>query len=248
MPARSRDRGMRDIAALPHPRQVHDRSALCRNRRSPSGPLRVVDDGRSGAIFLMRAPRRMPPFRVIVPAAALAAAGCAPTLELRPPSAALQTVYTASAGAAPSDAAVLDQWWTLYRDSQLDVLVGRALVEGTDARLALARLTEARAVRDGALSRFRLQGEPVIAGAVQRSASISGDGVGATSGSGAPSAPGVTLRSASAAFNVSYELDLFGRGRVAASGAGRIQNWMGDRAPRSESKRPLSSCRFRLSL
>jgi NodT family efflux transporter outer membrane factor (OMF) lipoprotein len=92
----------------------------------------------------------------------------------------------------------LDTWWLLFDDVQLTALVERALSNGLDARLAFARLEEARAIRGRALSSFAPQGS------LQGSADITGtenlDG----------QDPGST-RSVDVTFPVTWEIDLFGR-------------------------------------
>ena len=58
------------------------------------------------------------------------------------------TLPDAFAGAAPGDAgapAVTPDWWTLYRDPQLDALVAAARSRNADVRIAIAQLEEAEA-------------------------------------------------------------------------------------------------------
>ncbi len=169
-------------------------------------------------------------------AAALAAAGCAPSLHLREPRPATPARFEARGGVA-LDQAALDRWWLLFSDSQLTGLVEQALANGADARLALARLEEARAIRSAALSRFRVQGDLQANGSIQRNEVLSGGGLGALGGIGSgtgqpgqPAAPGGGLAGlgglfggdvdqASVNFNASWELDLFGRRGVTRRGA-----------------------------
>ncbi|MDZ4320789.1 MAG: TolC family protein, partial [Phenylobacterium sp.] len=60
----------------------------------------------------------------------------------------LPVAYEAPAGAALPDQA-LDRWWTVFDDPALIQLVDSALEQSHDARIAAARLDEARAVRRG---------------------------------------------------------------------------------------------------
>lgn len=189
--------------------------------------------------------RRSRPLR-LWPAVALAAAGCTPTLAVREPNPATPARFEAGTGAA-LDQAALDRWWLLFGDSQLTGLVEQALVNGTDARLALARLEEARAIRSAALARFRVQGDLQANGSIQRNEILSGGGLGALGAAvggiggapGQPSAPGQTtspggtpgglpglgglfggdVNQASVNFNASWELDLFGRRGATRRGA-----------------------------
>jgi NodT family efflux transporter outer membrane factor (OMF) lipoprotein len=98
---------------------------------------------------------------------------------------------------------VLDQWWRLYEDQDLTDLVEQALANAPDARLAAARLAAAKAIRSGALSAFNPQG--AVRGNLNRTETdqISG---------GSPLLPqsGET-KTAAGEFQVSWEIDLFGR-------------------------------------
>jgi NodT family efflux transporter outer membrane factor (OMF) lipoprotein len=106
----------------------------------------------------------------------------------------------------------LDQWWLLFGDAQLSDLVEHALASAPDARTALARLREAQAVRRGALTSYNPQGNPSLSASRSK-----------TEVSGLPAANAAALGEGSATalnagFNVSWEVDLFGR-RAAARGA-----------------------------
>src|SRR5690606_5668108 len=97
-------------------------------------------------------------------------------------------------------------WWTAFDDPQLTTLIEGALVEGFDTRIAATRLAEARAVRTSQLLQFGPQGN--IAGSARRTETDQIDGT-------AVDIPGFSTSGTSdrysAAFNVSWELDLFGR-------------------------------------
>jgi NodT family efflux transporter outer membrane factor (OMF) lipoprotein len=106
----------------------------------------------------------------------------------------------------------LDQWWLLFGDAQLSDLVEHALASAPDARTALARLREAQAVRRGALTSYNPQGNPSLSASRSK-----------TEVTGLPAANAAALGEGSstalnAGFNVSWEVDLFGR-RAAARGA-----------------------------
>jgi NodT family efflux transporter outer membrane factor (OMF) lipoprotein len=119
---------------------------------------------------------------------------------------------TPQAPPAPASALPIDRWWQAFNDPQLTALVEQSLVSAPDARTAFARLREAQAVRRGALTPYDLQGNP--------NGSIShGD----TSINGLPATEATALGAgkadvASGAFNISWEVDLFGR-RAAAKRA-----------------------------
>jgi NodT family efflux transporter outer membrane factor (OMF) lipoprotein len=144
---------------------------------------------------------------------ALCLGGCGTAPPIRPASVVLPPAYDAAGSALP--AAALDRWWLLYDDAQLQGLVDIALERGFSSREAFARLTEARATRASALSRYSLQGNAQATGEIRRTDNIStGDldipglpGGGSLTSLFAPS----TTKTGSLSLPVSWELDLFGR-------------------------------------
>src|SRR3546814_12275054 len=68
-----------------------------------------------------------------------------------------------AAGAHPADAESLAVWWRQFDDPQLTALVSRAMQQNHDVRLAMARVTAARAPlrqsRAGPLPSFALRPE-----------------------------------------------------------------------------------------
>ncbi len=134
----------------------------------------------------------------------------------------LPAAFEAGGGSALSTA-TLDRWWTLFSDPELEGLVTQALAASPTVRLAEARLEEARAIRQGALTGFNPQGG-LESSASYRDTQNLGDEGGGTTIPGLP--PGLggfsqsgASRSAAANFNVSWELDLFGRRRAARRSA-----------------------------
>jgi outer membrane protein, multidrug efflux system len=159
--------------------------------------------------------------RVLIIAAAYAPllAACATDAPRSP------LVTTPAAFEAPSrgpalPAASLDRWWTLYNDAQLTALIEEALGSSFDARTAASRLEQARAVRQAALNRFSPQGALTGSASRTRTDIIDQGGAGASALPGGfdPSAFTVEGESdaASLGFNVSWEIDLFGRRAAAA--------------------------------
>jgi NodT family efflux transporter outer membrane factor (OMF) lipoprotein len=144
---------------------------------------------------------------------ALCLAGCATAPPVRTASVALPAAYDAAGSALP--AAALDRWWMLYDDAQLQGLIDGALARGFSVREAFARLTEARATRASALSRFGLQGNAQATGEIRKSDNLKSSNL---SGAGIPGLESLTglfspttTKTASASLPVSWELDLFGR-------------------------------------
>jgi NodT family efflux transporter outer membrane factor (OMF) lipoprotein len=155
---------------------------------------------------------RLPATAVLV--SALALASCAPALKAHQLDISLPSAYeAATAMTAPADAAALDQWWRLFGDPQLEGLIDNALAASTDARLVLARLEEARAIRGAALSRFQWQGDLQTTASGQRNEALDGEGQSAST-----TALGDTT-SAALSFDLSWEIDLFGRRAATARAA-----------------------------
>ncbi|MEO6340010.1 MAG: TolC family protein [Caulobacteraceae bacterium] len=152
---------------------------------------------------------------VSIAASALVAA-CAPTTHLSEPKVGLPQAYDspATAVAAKLPAAALDTWWTLFNDPQLTALVDEALAASPDSRSALARLTEARATRDQALSVFWPQGNLSASANTQNNRQTFG-----SSGGFQGFSPGGQNSTLSASFNPTWELDLYGGIRTARRGA-----------------------------
>ncbi|MBV9508672.1 MAG: TolC family protein [Caulobacteraceae bacterium] len=159
------------------------------------------------------APQRRLRLSLLISCAFLASCALGP--KVPQPNLALPAAYDAAPpGEAPAGAlaeASIDRWWTLYDDPQLEALVEESLTDAPDARSALARLREALADRAQALSDFKPKG----------SIQASGSRVGTTELAGPPpfNFGGETISlvnagvvdSYSANFDVSWELDLFGR-------------------------------------
>jgi len=132
----------------------------------------------------------------------LALGACA---SARAPDVRLPAAFEAAnpGGLAPQ---ALDRWWTAFGDPQLEALIDQALVSAPDARSAAARLREARAARASYLSSFLPQGDATGSARRTTTEQLSGTVVDipgfSTSG---------TTRSYAADFDVSWEVDLFGR-------------------------------------
>jgi multidrug efflux system outer membrane protein len=132
---------------------------------------------------------------MIAACAALALGACAstPAVDLRTPA-----VYEISSAASLGATQVLDRWWLEFDDPLLTALIDGALERNLDARTAMARLEEARATRSSALSGFLPQGD--LFGATSRTTSDArGTFVDAVS------------RTDTVSFDVSWQVDLFGR-------------------------------------
>jgi len=123
-----------------------------------------------------------------------------PTPDTRLPAA-----FEAPAGAARAD---LDRWWTSFNDPQLTALIDTALERSPDARSAAAVLEEARAVRRGQVRQIYIPNTPLKGNASKTHTEI------LDSSGAAGFTQGGDSESYGANFDVSWELDLFGRKRA----------------------------------
>lgn len=139
---------------------------------------------------------------------ALMLAACADS-SVRAPDIRLPSLFEAPAGDPALAPAVLDRWWLLFDDPQLVTLVESALESAPDARAAMARLEEARAIRSERVASLWPQGA-LTGSATQQHTEQSVSGSGGFAGFNTPG----DLTTLQAQFNASWELDLFGRSRT----------------------------------
>lgn len=135
-------------------------------------------------------------------AAALALSACATP---RAADTSLPAAFEAAAG-APAGALALDTWWTAYGDPELTALVEQALVRNPDIRTARSRLDEVKAQRSSAILQYLPQGDARGSGRRTTTEQISGT---------TANIPGFntdgTAEQYSATFDVSWEIDPWGR-------------------------------------
>ncbi len=134
--------------------------------------------------------------------ACLALGACA---HVRTPDVRLPQAYESPKG-VPAGAIDLDRWWLAFGDAELTGLIDQALTNNPDAKSAAARLNEARANRIEALTHYLPQGDVTgssrrtdtkqLAGTVFNIPGFSSSGV---------------SEAQAANFNVSWEVDIFGR-------------------------------------
>ncbi|MEK6787786.1 MAG: efflux transporter outer membrane subunit [Pseudomonadota bacterium] len=111
--------------------------------------------------------------------------------------------------AVDGSAAVAGDWWRVFNDPMLDQLIARGLAGNHDARLALARVQQAKAGTTAAQSRLL----PSLA--LTGSESDSRSGLPAPFKNGSPD-----TQSTRVALDLNWELDLFGAARAARRAAG----------------------------
>ncbi|NWK94855.1 RND transporter [Sphingobium lactosutens] len=140
---------------------------------------------------------------------AAALAGCvSPGPRVTAPSAAAVAPSAGWRTQLPGGGPVTDDWWTAFGDPALTALVARALARNVDISVATARVEEARAAEALARAQFL----PQVGGTVTETEGQS---------LGPRGTPSRTV-SAQPLVSASYDLDLFGRLRL-ASGAARAQ-------------------------
>jgi outer membrane protein, multidrug efflux system len=140
---------------------------------------------------------------IAIACAVAGVAACAPVgPDFRRPDLDVPKAYAESEPAQGTLPAVPADWWRLYRDATLDRLVDAGLTQGSDVRLAIARIEEAAALRREANA--TLLPEIDASGVVSRSgASTQTPSVRAGAAS--------TLGNFALSANTAFELDFWGR-------------------------------------
>ena len=154
--------------------------------------------------------------RALVVATGLALAGCAAVgPDYHRPNLDVPKGYAEPAPAPSALAAVPTDWWRLYRDPTLDRLVATGLAQGTDVRLAIARVEEASAlVQEANATLFPevdAAGSASRIGASAQTPSVRGGAVS-------------TYNNFALAASTAYELDFWGRlRRVREAAAAQLE-------------------------
>ncbi len=185
--------------------------------------------------------------RALTPAlAALLLAGCALGERIATPSAPLPQAFEAPQSSTLPGAASIDRWWLMFEDAQLTGLIDQALAASPDARTALYKLAEARADRDEIIGSFLPTGSLTASGADEyanekfshvnaaalgaTTTGTASTGVGTTVGAGNTTTgassltnffgvPNGSTQNYAAAFNISWEIDLYGKNFTALKAA-----------------------------
>ena len=152
--------------------------------------------------------------RLALSLALLATVALAACANPRKPDLRLPAAYEAPTSGAPAGAVPLDRWWVNFNDPELTGLIDQALVANPDARSAAAKLREVRAQRISAILQYTPQGDASFSGRKTTTTQLSGTvaNIPGFSNSGISEAY-------SGAFNVSWEVDLFGRAFAASRSA-----------------------------
>ncbi|GAA4776931.1 efflux transporter outer membrane subunit [Stakelama sediminis] len=160
---------------------------------------------------------------------ATALAGCTVGPDYHAPDLPVPAKFAeAGAAASPANDVDLAHWWTAFGDPELNKLVHEAMSEGLDVQTAASRLRQARAAEAIAHAQYLPQinadaGGNYIhfsknAGFSSLASLFSGGGSG-SGNSGGVALPGDGIKTYSAGFDASWELDLFGGGRRSSQAA-----------------------------
>jgi multidrug efflux system outer membrane protein len=176
-------------------------------RRAPSRDVLTAEDveiaPRAPGAWRQAKPSSRGAARFLLAAAAAAvvagASGCAvgPSYK-RPPVEVPQQIYGQPAAATPASLADLP-WWDVFQDPALKSLIGEALRNGYDVRLAAARVEEAR-------GRFGIAGAQLLP-----QVGYQGQFARERASEFSTNPTGVPANVLTANVNASWELDLFGR-------------------------------------
>lgn len=143
--------------------------------------------------------------RLVTSAVVMGLAGCAQIEPVKLPDLPTSTAFS-QAVAAPAGEALSPDWWTLYRDTELDRLQQQLLAASPDLASALARYEQARAANAAVAS---AQSPTVgLSGSVQRLRQSERRPLRVLG----PTSPD-DYNSATLGLDVGYELDLWGRVR-----------------------------------
>ncbi|AVS72898.1 Fis family transcriptional regulator, partial [Paracidovorax cattleyae] len=139
--------------------------------------------------------------------------GIAPQARMRDAASlglAAQAQGTADAARAFADPAVASDWWRGFGDAQLDALIGQALAQSPNLKLAEARIARAQAFTEG----MRAADRPQVNGSLDATRQhYSANSI------YPPPLGGSTENNATGRLTGSWELDFFGRNRAAIDAA-----------------------------
>lgn len=152
--------------------------------------------------------------------APMALAGCVRVATPPPLATPIPAAYAANivsgATATDADIEVLPTWWHAFHDPQLDTLIAGALRDSPDLKTVEARVAEADATLSRALRRFDPQGGLAANDGARTVRQLSGDINLPNLPVDVPLVQTGTTRVRNAAFNVSWEADVFGRRNATA--------------------------------
>ena len=148
-------------------------------------------------------------------------AGCVRVAAPPPLATPIPTHFERDSGSADAtDAAALPEWWHAFHDPQLDALIAGALIDSPDLKTVQARVAEADATMSRALRRFDPQGGLAANAGAKTVRQLSGDINLPNLPVDVPVVQTGTTTVLNSTFNVSWELDVFGRRDATAVVAG----------------------------
>jgi outer membrane protein, multidrug efflux system len=163
-------------------------------------------------------------------------AGCKVGRDYHVPSVSTPDQYVESSPTSPLAAADIGSWWRYFHDPELDTLIERGLSANMDVQLAASRIRQARyherEVRAQAFpsvdtnigaTRTKLSGNSISLGGLDlgKSGSTGTSSTSTTSSAGIPALglPGTEFNTYQLGFDMSWELDLFGKTRRSVEAA-----------------------------
>jgi len=168
-----------------------------------------------------RSYKQSTPLPALLMLAASALSGCALGDKISKPDAPLPAAFEAPQTASDLAPASLDRWWLLFNDAQLTSLIEQALKASPDARSAFYRLGEARADRAEVISGVLPQGDIKASGQDEYAGQTFSNldaGIPPQFADFFTAANGST-QNYNAAFNVTWEIDLYGKNLTAIKAA-----------------------------
>jgi multidrug efflux system outer membrane protein len=166
----------------------------------------------------------------------LALAGCEVGRDYHAPSVSTPDRYAGTLRPASPTGSDIGSWWRYFRDPELDSLITRGLSANMDMQLAASRIRQARyhetEIRsqflpsvdaNASATRTKLSGNSISLGGLALSGANS-PGTSATSGTASSSfpplgLPGTEFNTFQLGFDMSWELDLFGKTRRSSEAA-----------------------------
>jgi len=148
---------------------------------------------------------------------AIVLSGCALGPDYKPAAAPVPTKFKELKGwklARPSDALDRGDWWKIYRDKRLDVLIRQVEVSNQNVAVQAAAYEQARAViREAQASLFPMLTGSYSATRTRRGPNVSGGGGGFGAGGGGGGGGGTYSTTYTPSLNGTWDLDVWGKVR-----------------------------------
>ena len=178
----------------------------------------LAQAGLHGVGWVRRVVRPIAAIAVVATSLAFFLSACAVGPDYKPAAAPVPTKFKELKGwkvATPSDALDRGDWWRVYRDKRLDVLMRQVEISNQNVAVQAAAYEQARAlIREAQASLF-----PVLTGSYSATRTRTGPGVSGSSGSGFSAGTGASggggrySTTYTPSLNGSWDLDVWGKVR-----------------------------------